>query len=56
MAYTKDRKNHFKIVSVELPITMHNLLVCSCKESGLSKSELIRAALKEYILNHSLCG
>lgn len=56
MAYKKDRKNYFKIISVEVPVVMNQMIMEYCKAKDFTKSELIRVALKEYFKNHELWG
>lgn len=56
MAYKKDRKNYFRIISVEIPIVMNQMIMEYCKAKDFTKSELIRVALKEYFKNHEFWG
>lgn len=40
-----------KIISVKLPENLDRALATAAKESGASKSEVIRTALKRYLLD-----
>lgn len=49
MGWTKERKEHYQIISVEVPRSFNERLEACCKERGLTKSELLRLALREQL-------
>lgn len=49
MAQTKERRERFKIVSVELPTEFYKKFEQAAKEANTNKSEIMRAALRSYL-------
>lgn len=48
MGWTKERKQLFHNICVELTLNYYERLEKHCAEKGLTKSQLVRLALKEY--------
>lgn len=52
MAYSKERAKYYQMVSFELTKSFNEKVNEFCKENDMSKSELFRAAIRQYLEEH----
>lgn len=52
MAYSKERAMYYQMVSFEITKGFNEEVNKFCKENDMSKSELFRAAIREYLEEH----